>query len=655
VIMNLSLSLARLPESIGKLIAADPVTRNWVNEGHRLEFVLTSPEWAAEWLEAEDPVQIEVLSGIVSQFAGLPFEPDSLLRDSERWTTLPGAEIRVAIARLRRSGIIYAVRKTWGDQLLYVPTDCVSLWQSVLFPVENADAVLNREQRIMYSDSPFRLPLSLELLKVWQFIHRHPIVITSKGGLHRPTITRLASEMLLTAEELVGLSLRYPQEESVSAPIALALDLGLVCQVLKMDNERIRTDELGLSSWLEQSVDEADVRLHEWIVSRYASQAAASHLVACAVRSLKPDVWYLSDKLGFKYEQLEALEAWLNILESFGWLERGYAHGRPAFRKKKGASIGIAEDEQTRSGGSLYVQPDGELIVPPDAGLRLRWEIANVADLVKADTLFVYRLTRSSAERAYLLGYSANSLLDLLGQSSEMKVPDQVEQALQDWFSRLGKVSLGEVMLLRADNPEVADELLGDSELCAWLGERVGDKHFVVEASSYPKLRARLQAIGYPPHELARSIPSKLDPFFSEERPDEHVEEERQGWIYQSNTLGMYESDRSIPGKEQLFPGMSDIPQTWISRQGAYHSSTRKELVKKAIEWQASLWVGRPGHELIFTPRRVEETDTDWNVLGLWRTSDYEQRSERPTNSIAVVHAEQLGELRIALPPIGEL
>jgi hypothetical protein len=648
--MNLELSIHRLPDSIKQLIVTQATVKGRYGQGERLEQILGSSEWAAEWERSADHTQVQVLRGIVIHFAGLPFEMEALVKAIGERMSITGAEIRVAVARLRRCGILYAVRKAWGDQLCYLPTDSICLWQPLLLPVRCKPISITEVRGLITSNTAYRLPLSLELFAAWFSILRHPLRITTKGALHRPSVARMTAELHLTNAELESLSLSYPQNEHIPAQAALALDIGLCCKVLRKEGSEIRISEAGLDEWLSFTPIEADIQLHEQVILRYGSAKPSTHVTASAIRSLPTMEWYPEEELRVHSEQEdEVIHQWLALLESFGWLERGLYLGQAVFRKKMEMSS-LAQIERQEA-CSIYIQPDGEIFVPPDVSLRLRWKLEEIAEKVAADALFVYRLTRAACAKAYDAGYTLQSVIVFLEESSAMPLPKPVSRALQDWFAPLGKVSFAEVVLLRVLNSEIAETLIKDTEIAEQRLERVGDRDFIIDAACYSNLRLRLIKLGYPPIEKSLSSQRRIE---DSEAVRSTSETDDQGWVYRRHLLSMYEADRTLPSKEELFPGMSTIPKTWISQPRAYHASTCKELIQRAIDWQVYVQIQKDGLPQSFIPQILQEEGSRWWVIGQWRFES-QPGIERRTSSNVVIQANEIRELMIVLPPAEEL
>ncbi|WP_256761530.1 helicase-associated domain-containing protein [Cohnella sp. WQ 127256] len=660
--MNLTMSIKRLPDAIKLLIVSEPTIKSRSDQGLKLEEILSSHEWATTWVQRYGKSSCyHVLRGILIRFAAHPFEIKDLINSLEQTTAMTGAEIRISVAQLRRSGILFAVRKAWGDQLLYIPTDNVPLWQHLLVPVKG-DALTDLVSReITFKPTPYRLPLSLELLSAWQAIHRQPFSWTTKGkgAIPRSSITRIAEEMRLTSEELSCLSLDYPFHEQLPSPVALAIDVGLCCKVLQKVGNEIRISDSELNNWISQSPMEADIRLHELVMDRYGAIQPVLHLTASVIFSLRTMEWYEEDQLQITSNQEESINKWLGLLEAFGWVERGICRNKAVFRKKIGligAQDVLLNLSDTIGLPAIFVQPDGEILVPPETGLRQRWVLNEIADRVTADAIFIYRMSPNACSRAFNRGYTNSFVVDFLQVESQYTLPGQVVQALEDWFKPLGKIYFAEVMLLRTDNKDVAEILKQDSEMAEKLIEQVGDRDFIIDAASYPKLRTRLQKIGLPP--LDRTQEGSINDDNVEASHDEDGEEES-GWVYRRHTLSMFESDRTLPDANELFPGVSDIPATWITTPRTYHSSTRKELILRAIAWQASIRMDHNGSAQAFVPKVVKDNGASWSVMGQWQiklsNQDGENGNPSSRSDSVILEADEINEVMIFIPPLEEL
>ncbi|MBO9599625.1 MAG: helicase-associated domain-containing protein, partial [Cohnella sp.] len=420
--------------------------------------------------------------------------------------------------------------------------------------------------------------------------------------------------------------------------------LGLCAGALVRTERDIRIDECGLNDWLALSVMQADARLHEFLLERYASADPQLHLAASAVATLPAGQWLETRLFSMLVPESKA-DAWLRVLECCGWVERGEAAGRPAFRilNEFPAREAGSEPEADPNGGVFIVQPDGEIIVTPDVGLAARWTLERTAERVAADAFFVYRLSRDACAGAVDAGYSRQALSDFLENGSGEPLPSQVSDSLNDWYARLGKTRFEDAVLLRTDGPAIAKLLMDDPELASRRLELVGDRDFIIDEGDRRAIEARLSKLGYPPASIKLHVRGNVAQVVAGEERGTGT-----GWIYRPFTLTYYDADPSIPELEELFPGVLDIPSAWVREPRTYHASTREALVRRAIGWQTSLLVRREGETRHFVPLALERRGDGFRAVGHWREEAGDPRE------LVEVNGHDLAEMMINLPSLEE-
>lgn len=651
--MNVRLSAAGLPDSIRKLIMAEPTVASRIRQGRELEEILASPEWAAEWAASADPLPLSALRRIVFRYGAAAFEEEKAEEDTLRDEAMTGAEWRVALARLRRSGILFAIRKLWGDRLYYLPADMVPVWQRMIAPV-HADPLNKHDSReVEAAAASFRLPLSLELLSAWAAVRRTGIPLTSKGSVAKPAAARMASAMRMTSEELAPLGLVYPHQEALPATAAIALDLGLCTGVLHRRDKEIAFSPAGVESWMSQSVPAADAELHRLVLLRYASLDPARHLAASAVASCGTDGWFREADIVRIGAEPSAVNVWLNVLVSFGWAERGAFRGTGVFRLLTDLD-GRAVSEPQHEPEPLYVQPDGEVYVTPGVGLADRWKLEEISERATADRVFVYRLTKSACASAFEAGWKEGDVREFLERRSGAALPGPVDEALRDWYRHLGKIRLEEALLLRTDSEETAARLLEDGEVSRWLIDRAGNRDFIVDPAGAKELTVRLEKIGYPA--AAGNAGEKKGGTVTPENPDAVSGDSEPGWISAGGAPSLYRPDGSLESAGELFPGLTDVPPVWLRRPGSYHASTRQKLVNQAIGWRAALQIGGEGSGRQFVPISLEADGKSWKVQGRWRGAAASRMDEAGNAGDPVtLPADRFEPLMIVLPALDPL
>ncbi|MNR02945.1 hypothetical protein D3C85_1188200 [compost metagenome] len=100
---------------------------------------------------------------------------------------------------------------------------------------------------------------------------------------------------------------------------------------------------------------------------------------------------------------------------------------------------------------------------------------------------------------------------------------------------------------------------------------------------------------------------------------------------------------------------MQQIPMSWIKEFRDYHASTRKDMIRKAIEWKSVLQLRKEGRDCFIIPRMLREDRTGWILEGweeyqeiAWPSEDWkEMRLILPgiNGGAAREKEETLGEL----------
>jgi hypothetical protein len=158
--------------------------------------------------------------------------------------------------------------------------------------------------------------------------------------------------------------------------------------------------------------------------------------------------------------------------------------------------------EETSSEGAPStgtLQPNFELMVPPDTPLGTLWEIERFADHHRTDVVSIYLLSRQSIIRGLRDNLSREEIWDRLSQITAGRIPQNVRFSLEEWFDSFGRVQVDEVILLRCRTAEVAEEILHISEANEAIRERLAPTILVADRSRINSLLDTLERLGFAP------------------------------------------------------------------------------------------------------------------------------------------------------------
>lgn len=607
------------------------------------------------------------------RYAGQPFQWDDL--GNLAHGGFSGADVRIGFASLRKLGLIHGIRKTWGEKLYYIPAhELARLYPSIMAPL----SPILEEQVILTQQS--KLGIEHDLFRVLCWIAKKGIPVTGKGTIPVEVVAKLEAIIQLSRADVDALCLQYRHSDVYPAPVAVVMDLLQALGLIRRESQGWVVSEDTLYAWLSQSTTDWSEALFQQMLLRYIPGDAILQHCAYAMASdnLLHRKWYGVDELlGLLQEQglinlTQAqsdinrawIEGWMNLMCGCGWMELGYDEKQQfAFRWTR--RMEKSDDQPTaskrvNSQGLFYVQPDFDVLVPPDVPSLVRWELEMCCEIVVMDTMSIYHITRESLTDALEHGRTLSGFIQFMEQGAASELPSNVLLAIKQWGGEVGRTTLKEATLLRCTDSDVAD-LLSRHKGLEGMIEQIGPEAFIVTTENVASVRKALKSLnlspGRPPTstnapllfpDFIRDIPSSCATspnLVNDEREDDEVTRgDEQGWIYSGASLNFYEADHSLPTYEDIFPSYQDIPIMWRTEMRSYHISTARKIVELAYEWQTKIIVRKNNTEATFLPKSLVR-GKDWSIQGLLIADDEQTEINEMTLCL-----EQYDAMKLHLP-----
>ncbi|MBD2871470.1 helicase-associated domain-containing protein [Paenibacillus arenilitoris] len=620
-----------------------------------------------------------VLAWMLRLFAATPVEGDKLLKEIRRNAALSGAECQVALAELEEAGILFAVRKVWGESLYFIPPDTFAPWQQAMIPFRPEPLAPREREKLMNGEmEPNCRPLGRQLLSAFAALAACGLGLTSKGTLNKKTISKLTESAELDDRQLLPFGLNWPHREHYPLKAAFILEAASAEGLLMTTADSLRWNVPAFGRWLELNEEERERRLLDWCLSMLLPACGSGAHAAAAIIGLKAGEWYaereVSRFLGssgiaaFAAEDAERDSAglWCALFHALGWLERveSRSGGERQFFFKwvidtdMDGAKSIVEEQAAPFRRWINVQPSGELIAEPECPFTARWELELLAERVSDERVTVYRLTASSIARALENGRTRQSIRRFLHDASGGEgIPREVEEMVADWTSRACRTSFAEAVLLRCDNEQMAAIVESHPVIAPLLLEKLGPAAFIVDPAHVGEIRRLLQQAGYPPRkgmqaadaaDEARPYPDMVmfgDPAPGPEREvGKCLTDSPFAYVYETFPLHHFELAANA-ARERLLASAANrgsIPAMWTKQLREYHSSTRKELIEQALQWQTPVQLRMKQGLRSFVPERLEQKDGGWAVIGLLR--------DEPERQPIRLTPDMWEEMRLVIP-----
>jgi hypothetical protein len=663
--MNYAYLLSRLPDQVRSRMERETIYAPWLQRGGDLEALLTDSAVMETVWNRLFPAEKGVLQLIVKHFGCEPFDAIGLERAAAG--LLAGAEAKAGLTSLLQKGIVFAFRKSWGEHVYVMPDDGLRLWQQMLFPPLEDQPTDDPCIQVTLSAGT---SLAQELFYLLVQSAQQGLKLTKGGTLHKKQLQKLADMLRLQEAWLSGASLKYAFSDMYPLPLAIGLDLLLRLQLAEQRQDEIVLDEAACSRWLHLSPEEQDAILYAcWKSLTRPSEAALQHGVILMER--QPAQAWISWKsmeqwlarCGIAREQLRETweRSWALPLIAFGWLEQGVDAAGECYYRWLRNPAGKSDTPAEEEGPALIVQPDFDLLVPPDVPQSVVWELCSFADSVVRDRLSVFKLSKESLRRGLECGRTCDEMLDFLERHAMYGVPENVRLTLIQWTKPYGKVRYEQVILLRCADPETAESLQRLTSVAGKLEERIGEKDFLIRPESVRALTEALEKAGWMPGKVSglpgtepegRNYPRLAAADDKGKMTLPWIAGDK-GLIYSRHSTQYFEMERRLPELYELYPDLNSIPPMWLKDYRSYHPSTRKEMVEKAIEWKTMLQLRRNGTDYRVAPRKLQETRGTWCMTGRERPVGQQQAEELPLEEVQWL-AEDWQEMKLILPGVND-
>lgn len=597
---------------------------------------LSKPELLAAKLASMRHVERRTLETVVRKFAHLPFGTEEL-QTAAASAGLSGAEARVGLILLQRSGVVYELRKAWGESLYMLPEDTFSVWQRLLFPFPSSVCRLDRSGAAEALGGE-RGSLLHDVFRLVADISRENVPLTRKGAIHKKQVQRLSSLLGIKDADVEPLGLAYPQRDTFGPALALVLDMALRLTLIRPVGQALRADEANFAAWTRKPLSFIRHSLYS-LLRRVTARNEAWHIhLMAAIEQAEPGVWHMLETF-FDWlagcamiESAQAEDAMsfcanrLLPLQAMGWLETGLtADGKPVFRWRDDFHPPETTDKWrqpdpksvTEAKPLLYVQSDFEIVVPPDVPLYVLRSLERMAERLRTDEVWVYRLTKGSLGRTLEEGMTAEECLRVLETNARYGVPGNVSEAVRDWAAGYERVTFAEAVIMRCKDKATADWLAELPEVRPFLPERIGDTVFLVLREKLETLILLISGFGFSPRTTAEPATERVG---RTEQVPAACGGDAPGMpgciLYEPDGVSLYPIAARLPLPEEALPGVRTIPSMWWKECRAYHASTQKEIARKAIEWRACLRLKRKDVCWDVVPARLLESRAGWSLTG---------------------------------------
>ncbi|WP_162463170.1 helicase-associated domain-containing protein [Paenibacillus psychroresistens] len=435
--MKISLITEQIPQQLLELIIKNEPISSLLQDGVLLSEIMLSEKTYTSLYQAMKLWEKQTIKLIVCHFAARPFELSSL-QEIAYGTGISGAEVTVGLAGLRKKGIIYAMRKHWGESSYALPTDMLPIWHNIV--MESTPRWEETEDQDVLSVMEAPSLVLVNLMLFLKYIELNEVVLTKRREIPKRHINKIVQQ-LQWSDEFPCIWKPKP-EYMVLYPLQMSLVIELAdrLNLIYWGLSELGLSRSNLQQWLQLSKHEMTNRIYAIFQEVFVPNSAADEHFLAKLTALSFQKWYLHEDFSSwlqEYDIIMMFNNWMDVLEAFSWIEQGLdQQGRAIFRWMLNQENSFDEIVPQ---GRFYVQADYEILVPPDVSFAVRWELSYWADHIRTDQVGIYRLSEQSLQRALSNDRTLEQCLIFLKEHCFYDIPDSIQSALKQWARTVGQ------------------------------------------------------------------------------------------------------------------------------------------------------------------------------------------------------------------------
>jgi len=341
---------------------------------------------------------------------------------------------------------------------------------------------------------------------------KEPLAVTQRRVVYKRDVARVLTCLRVT--DVAGLKMIGDLKDTpfglflalrvLEAAGAIAYLDGSVVVVKEGLLRLIGADDTAWGAMVGVATTSLEQMGHRFVIAAYRE----------CVDKLEMDRWYALDGA---FQRLVGLTGdgpvptWFEGLRLFGRLLAVIGKVEIGVHPVHGDVIRRHQYAPAHGASAWVVQPNLEMLVPESAPALLHVLAGQLGEMVRADEMSIYRLTKSGILQLCDRGWTFADIADVLSRFSHAPVAPGVLRTLRDWAQEYNRAVLWDVLLLRFETKELLARFLDDPRGQSAVCEQVGPLAVSILRQSERRVRELLAEMGAPAPTRVR-YPSGEDP-----------------------------------------------------------------------------------------------------------------------------------------------
>jgi len=431
--------------------------------------------------------------------------------------TKEGADQK-SMQRLLHEGWLYRLNSKGGRQFYFIPEDLRRTMREYLSENLKQQVEVAAMEPIVYRDE--NLAMVRDTTVFLDFVQKNDVRITKDGKIIKRTQQQLFTLFEIKEEVLGDVAWRfgygrrfhdYPdrfaliydycyQRGLIEETPDGCLVLGTKAEAWKGQDEKERLQDI-FRYW--RLLYRRPIPRLKLCIATLAQAAKQDWIhVTSMNRLLSP---YVGD---YYYDKAQSVmeQRIYNMLVHQGLLAHGQLADATAVIKVTALGREILLDEEVTIEDAVpqevermpvIIQPNFDVLVPLETYAAIGWELDEVTDMIRVDTMRVHRITKSSVFRAFDQGWTGETAVEFFREESGGMLPGNVERMIQQWASEFGAVKMYRSVVVECTEEAMAADLKSMPEVAKHLRLELTKTHFLIDEAGIEVVQEALNKMGY--------------------------------------------------------------------------------------------------------------------------------------------------------------
>jgi hypothetical protein len=488
---------------------------------------------------------------------------------------------RLGLTGLRRKGIIFTVRRQWGEVAYILPQDLEPLFYSMLLKAEgtNLDGIekVTDPVEIDLDERPLFFADLFFLLDEIRSTPNGEIPLTQKGTVHKRYIRSWQERLIDREEELSSRSLSFEHRDTYTNQTAILLDFLTRKELLYWFEGSLQINHDGVNAWMSLSRKEMAEQFLDYWFTYYTSATPWLQRYQkdmCQYRLRSNDWIYL-----FAFvEQWEDRYTLPPIQELKQQLQEEIFQPLRAFGLVQWGRTGTGEEvwrwtKQEDSLADIWIQPTMEIYCSGFIPLSDLWQLTKMSTFDKWENMLVLNFSESRCKQSMEQGESVGKWLEWLRSHSKIPIPQGVEDQINQWKKSQQQALITDMTVIEIKDEYLAKAFVQWPEAQSLSFRQISETIFVVplrERESVCQLLIKkgvqLKRVKEEDIEEGNQVPSTSSLI-----------------TFSKDVESSYRVESVFPDLTEAIPAWNGLPDMWKKQFASYHDRTKRDMIEQAV------------------------------------------------------------------------